>query len=231
MHADVVAPLPASVASLPYIAPEIVAAAVETTPPIAAATAEADIWALGVVMLETVTDAHAFPPSTPSESIRAALTGDDPLPWEHGAEGLNELLRKLGRMHHIVLPCLSRNPQKRPSATSLLHAWNSMADDVNPLWPETLQLQLLLSDLKTPSEQSLSDDGVFPQVDSTPDKHRETSSIHDNATAYTKGSSESDAYYAHTIPSARLSLRHANILGLNTCTTAASTYQLSLIHI
>lgn len=158
MCADIAAPLPSSVASLPYMAPEVytastaakeaaaahvaaaaaaappgaapLAAATRGTPPVAVATAEADMWALGVVAFELLSNERAFPPFAAPEAIRAALRGSTLLPWEQGAPGAEARRQKLRGLRGAVLGCLNRDPTLRPTAKTVLTAWNDVFDQL-----------------------------------------------------------------------------------------------------
>lgn len=83
--ADCVAPLPSSHNSLEYAAPEIIAGIKPGVATCASATAAADMWALGMVAFELLTNEPLFAPGTAPKTIRAALAGRKPLPWEDGA--------------------------------------------------------------------------------------------------------------------------------------------------
>ena len=123
------APLPSSVSSLGYTAPEVLASIGPSNPPSARASAEADMWALGVVAFELLSNERAFPPGTPPQAIHAALGGQAPLPWEDGAEGAEQRREKLRGLRRLVMPCLARDPAQRPAAKAVLHSWHSMFDD------------------------------------------------------------------------------------------------------
>lgn len=97
------------------------------------ATAEADVWALGAVCFELLTSNRIFPPGTPPEAIRAALSGDTPLPWELdvNAAGVSvwEEADKVAALKAVVLACLHRDPKQRPPASALEEAWALISQD------------------------------------------------------------------------------------------------------
>ncbi|NJR41438.1 MAG: hypothetical protein HC767_01030 [Akkermansiaceae bacterium] len=129
-NAGAVAPLPDNLSSLAYTAPEVLASVGPNQPQAARATAEADMWALGVVAFELLTNERVFPPGTPPEAIRAALAGQAPLSWEDGAVGAEQRREKLRGLRRLVMPCLARVPEQRPSAKAVLHSWHNMFDDM-----------------------------------------------------------------------------------------------------
>lgn len=130
MDTGAVAPLPSNASSLAYTAPEVLASIGLSNPPSAPASTEADMWALGIVAFELLTNERVFAPGTPTEAIRAAICGQVPLPWEDGAAGAEERREKLRGLRRLVMPCLSRDPAQRPSAATVLHSWHNMFDDM-----------------------------------------------------------------------------------------------------
>jgi serine/threonine protein kinase len=132
MHADLIAPLPNNLTSLPYTAPEIIRN-VQYYPGAGAsavATGAADMRALGVVAFELLTGERVFPERTTPEAIRTALLGKASLPWEEGEEGAEERRQKLRGLRRIVMPCLDRNPSRRPTAEQLLKSWWHLFDEM-----------------------------------------------------------------------------------------------------
>jgi serine/threonine protein kinase len=129
-HAGAVAPLPSNGTSLAYSAPEVMASIGNSSPPSATSSVAADMWALGVVAFELLTNERAFPPATPPHAIHAALCGQAPLPWEDGAEGVEARRERLRGLRRLVMPCLARNPEQRPAAKAVLKSWHSLFDDM-----------------------------------------------------------------------------------------------------
>jgi serine/threonine protein kinase len=148
MHAGSSVPLPEDPAHVPYIPPEAIiqppdSAASSGVSVSAVATAEADIWALGVLAFELLTHTRAFSSveggqgETFLKKVYAALAGDEPLPWESGSTKKDddafevefELWRgadKLPGAKGFVLQCLNRNPADRPPAGRLVSAWEDL---------------------------------------------------------------------------------------------------------
>ena len=108
-----------------YAAPEVLRAydAGERT---VAVTSAMDMWALGVMAYELLTDMPAFPRNMRQAQIVESLVGRAALPWESPAAPLSQL-RMLKRS---IIKCLSRDPAERPSAADLLKAWNKMFDQI-----------------------------------------------------------------------------------------------------
>lgn len=67
------------------------------------------------------------PPGTPPKAI---LAGQVPLPWQHGAEGVEERTAKLRSLGRLILPCLARDPSQWPRAEAVLRSWNSLFNDM-----------------------------------------------------------------------------------------------------
>jgi serine/threonine protein kinase len=128
--AGALAPLPSNITSLAYTAPEVLASIGPSNPPSARASTEADMWALGVIAFELLTNERAFHPGSPPQAIHAALAGQAPLPWEDGAEGAEQRREKLRGLRRLVMPCLARDPAQRPAAKTVLQSWHSMFDDM-----------------------------------------------------------------------------------------------------
>ena len=110
-----------------YAAPEVLQAyeAGEKEVSVAAST---DIWSLGVMAFELLTDAPAFDRYTPQKDVIAALSGRAALPWEGpGGEGK---LRRLRMLQRSITRCLSRDAAERPSAQELLASWEKLFDSL-----------------------------------------------------------------------------------------------------
>jgi serine/threonine protein kinase len=123
--AGTMAALPNSVTSLPYTAPEVILIVKRPVRgvPASVATTAADVWALGIIAFELLTNERVFADGAPSEAIRRCLEGHSPLPWEDGASGSERRRQKLRGLRRIVMPCLNRDPRKRPSALKVLQLW------------------------------------------------------------------------------------------------------------
>ena len=88
-----------------------------------------DMWALGVMAYELLTDGPAFDMHCGQQDIIDRLVGRKPLPWEEGG-GDGGALRKLRMLQRSLTKCLAREPSERPSAAELLVAWNKMFDNI-----------------------------------------------------------------------------------------------------
>lgn len=116
---------------LRYCAPELLADPAQPLvhqPPVAVSGA-ADIWAVGVIAFELLTNERVFASDTTDAEIVAALRGNA-LPWEAGVPGQEERCSKLRGLRRAVLACLSRDVYSRPNATALLSSWEYMFDSM-----------------------------------------------------------------------------------------------------
>ena len=116
---------------LRYCASEAVAdpaQAPEQQPPRTVGAAE-DIWAIGAIAFELLTQERVFPPDATDDSMMGALRGGT-LPWEAGVAGQAARCERLRGLRRAVLACLERDAAKRPSAESLLSSWESVFDSM-----------------------------------------------------------------------------------------------------
>jgi serine/threonine protein kinase len=111
-----------------YAAPEIVRSfeAQELT---IYATSAVDIWALGVMAYELLTDCPAFNSHASPQDVLAQLAGREHLPWED-PKIKDAKFRQLRILKRSVLKCLSRDPALRPSAAELLSSWEKLFDSL-----------------------------------------------------------------------------------------------------
>ena len=109
--------------SLAYAAPEVLqsfAAGMRI-----AAHPAADIWALGVMVYEALTDGAVFPPyATPPSDVYAAASGSVRYPWELDRD--KQFSRY--RVRPAVEACLARDPAARPSAVELITMIDRLAN-------------------------------------------------------------------------------------------------------
>lgn len=105
--------------NLAYAPPEVVHLVQDGEQKIVAERS-ADIWALGVIAFELLTQSRLFDPYLISkEQAMYQLCGFEPLPWEEGAEGAEEKLQMLKGLKTAVLKCLNRDPKARPHASGV----------------------------------------------------------------------------------------------------------------
>ena len=110
--------------SLQHAAPEILAA-VEAGETSIETSAAADIWALGIIAYELLTNSRAFGLGTTRAIITAQVLGREAAPWEQEARAVGAKLRGLRRS---VMACLQRDPEQRPTAAQLVEGWEHMFD-------------------------------------------------------------------------------------------------------
>ena len=140
-HAGELAAPVSKVAQLPYCAPEATATAARSAPrphggpqqpPAVAVDAAADMWSIGVIALELLTQQRVFPEGSDETAVRHALAaGQTPgstggLPWEEGVVGASEVRLRIPKpLRHAVLACVDRDAVNRLSAASLLALWEA----------------------------------------------------------------------------------------------------------
>ena len=90
-----------------------------------AAHPAADIWALGVMVYEALTDGAVFPPytTTPGD-VYAAASGSARYPWELDRDAQFSRYR----VRPAVEACLARDPAARPSAVQLITMIDRLAN-------------------------------------------------------------------------------------------------------
>ena len=112
--------------SLQYAAPEVLAA-VEAGATSIATSAAADIWALGVIAYELLTNSRAFGMGSTRANVMAQVLGREAAPWEQAPRAVGATLRGLRRS---VMACLQRDPEQRPTAAQLVEGWEHMFDTI-----------------------------------------------------------------------------------------------------
>ena len=110
-------------ASLAYEAPETVQARVEGRATVVA-DRTVDVWALGVICYETLTQTQLFSPAADVQEMAAAFAGHA-LPWENPTPNAAQL-GKLGVMREGVLLMLDRDPERRPRLSVLFQIWRRL---------------------------------------------------------------------------------------------------------
>ena len=106
-----------------YAPPEVLqsyAAGMRTT-----AHPSADVWALGVMVYEALTDDAVFPPFvTAARDVFAAARGSVRYPWELDRDAQFSRYR----VRPAVEACLARDPAARPSAVQLITMIDRLAN-------------------------------------------------------------------------------------------------------
>ena len=113
----------------PSYAPPEVARSLERKDANISADAAADMWALGLMAFELLTNEPVFPPIVSTrDTIWAQLCGREALPWEDGASRQAEKLVQLRGLKRAILQCLQRLPAERPTAGQVLTQWRTLFD-------------------------------------------------------------------------------------------------------
>lgn len=106
--------------SIRYAPPEAILAAERhhTTVP---SDPAADIWSFGAITFELATGQSMFSGFHDASSVRAALGGHAPFPWESSV-GVNAsgCFSKIGGLRRVLKWCLCRDPAQRPTAHALV---------------------------------------------------------------------------------------------------------------
>ncbi|NJM90947.1 MAG: protein kinase [Myxococcales bacterium] len=110
----------------PQYAPPEVITAFEAGQYTMTAEASSDVWSLGIMAFEILTDTRVFAPGTDMQTIQNAIMGHTPMPWE-GPERA-QLLPKLKMFKSDVMQCLDRDPKRRPPIRVVVNAWRHMFD-------------------------------------------------------------------------------------------------------
>ena len=61
----------------------------------------------------------------------ARIVGEQPLPWEQGAEDAQEVLRRLGRFRPGILGLLQRDPQQRITISAFISRCRSVLEQTS----------------------------------------------------------------------------------------------------
>ena len=109
--------------TLPYAPPEAVnahfgAREIKVSPAL-------DIWAIGVIVYESLTGTQTFGNSASLAALQLCSTGEELYPWERELAAQPEPWRR-ARCRGVFEACLSREPAKRPSALGLLRHLHRM---------------------------------------------------------------------------------------------------------
>lgn len=103
--------------TLSYAAPEVVVAFAEKRRVLV--TPAQDIFALGIMVFECFTGAHAIGPLGGLDGCEQLARGERRYPWEEAEQGSDY---GGSRARQVVEACLDRDPDRRPSAPALVDA-------------------------------------------------------------------------------------------------------------
>lgn len=71
--------------------------------------------------MQLLTSGNIFPPGTDQATIRGAIYGQLPMPWE------DVLPSQRSPLQASVVSCFARDPAKRPAAAALAASWRRLA--------------------------------------------------------------------------------------------------------
>ena len=106
--------------TLAYAAPEVALAADRGDR--AAARAAHDVWSLGVMAYEAIAQR---PARASMRDLYECASGRAPYPWE-AQPAKQPAAWRTSRLRAVLLPCLSRQPEERPTAAQLAESVTRM---------------------------------------------------------------------------------------------------------
>lgn len=120
--------MPTEHPSLRHATPEATLASAGA--PLPPSSGAEDVWALGALSFQLLTQEEIFQPADDPVAMREQLEGVMPFPWEQpGVHG--ELLGRLRLLRPTVLSCLDRDPRNRPRIGEIVGVWQMMFDSVS----------------------------------------------------------------------------------------------------
>ena len=108
-----------------YAPPEVLSALLQQR--FVTVSAAHDMWALGVLGFETTVREQRMSVSG-NEAVTHALEGTS-YPWERGSDDQPRAWQH-SRLRTLLLPCLARDPAKRPTAAELVGHIDSISQHV-----------------------------------------------------------------------------------------------------
>ena len=90
--------------------------------------ASLDMWALGVIVYESVTDRPALSRYGGFEEARNCARGAQPYPWERSDNAAAAAWSE-SQCGAAFAQCLARDPEERPTAAALLRELQGCAGD------------------------------------------------------------------------------------------------------
>lgn len=142
-----------------------------------------DIWSLGCTIVELVTGKPPFSESNGMQAIFKIVQNDMPIPSHVSQE-----------MHEFLSLCFMKNPDKRPSASTLLsHPWISGSEvhNLQPSWKKSSVVDVTQIDLQIPTTKRPHSVGNDDKSDSSSSESSTVSSpreLHDRRKSTPSGS-------------------------------------------
>ena len=100
-----------------------------------------DIWALGVMLYEIITQGPTFPPGTQASALYECASGRQQYPWEADA-ALSDAQWRRSRLRGVASLCLARDAAQRPSAREISQKLAQMSSATTSHGSRALELLL-----------------------------------------------------------------------------------------
>jgi serine/threonine protein kinase len=116
--------------TLSYAAPETVIAIMDPDVRPQLADVAVDVWSLGVMAYECMTNTRVLPNECGRQSVIACARGDAPYPWERPRDQQHPKWASSNARQALEL-CLARDPAHRPDARRLHQSLSSLGSSLH----------------------------------------------------------------------------------------------------